>query len=497
MSGEELPEGWAEATLTEVADLVRSTIDPQTQPDTSFNYVSLEWVGSGTGAEPPLHPTLGRDIGSSKLPFRAGDVLYGKLRPYLRKVFLATRDGVAVTDLVPLRAKPGVDPSYIKHFLLGPAHDDYVAPLMKGIGMPRLGVGDLEAMPFPVAPSQEQKRIVARLDALQARSRAAREALAEVPALLDTFRQSVLAAAFRGDLTAEWRAKNPDVEPASKLLERIRAERKRRWEKANPKKKYVEPEPMDDSELPELPAGWVWARWAEVGFSQNGRAFPSSEYGPQGMKLLRPGNLHVSGEVRWTPENTRCMPDSWAEEYPDFIVGPGDLVMNLTAQSLKDEFLGRVCLAGPGERCLLNQRIARLTPVFLVPEFCLWMLKAPMFRRFVDGLNTGSLIQHMFTSQLDSFALPVPPLAEQEALCGRVRRWQEAVTAAMSALGSAESDLDTLDQSILARAFRGDLVEQDPNDEPAQALLARLRGQPGEAGGRRRGRPPGSEDPLR
>jgi len=111
---------------------------------------------------------------------------------------------------------------------------------------------------------------VAKLESLQARSRRAREALEAVPPLLEKLRQSILAAAFRGDLTADWREQHPDVEPASELLKRIRTERRKKWEQAefaklkakgkNPtddkwKLKYVEPEPVDESELPELPEG--------------------------------------------------------------------------------------------------------------------------------------------------------------------------------------------------------------------------------------------------
>src|SRR5690606_36379861 len=128
-------------------------------------------------------------------------------------------------------------------------------------------------------PLNEQNRIVANIDALTEKSREAREALAEVPELLDKLRQSILAAAFRGDLTREWRAKNPDVEPASVLLERIRQERRKKWEEAQLakfraegklpkddswKKKYVEPQPVDTTDLPDLPERWCWASLEEL-----------------------------------------------------------------------------------------------------------------------------------------------------------------------------------------------------------------------------------------
>src|SRR5207244_4104370 len=121
-------------------------------------------------------------------------------------------------------------------------------------------------------------------------------------------------------------------------------------------------------------------------------------------------------------DNTRYVPQHRADENRDLIVGGRELIMNLTAQSLRDEFLGRVCLTNSDEECLLNQRLARLTPIVISPEFALYLLKAWRFRRFVDQLNTGSLIQHMFTSQLAEFTFPLPPLAEQQRIVGEVQR---------------------------------------------------------------------------
>ncbi len=479
MSGDDLPEGWAEATLTEVADLVRSTIDPQTQPDTSFNYVSLEWVGSGTGAEPPPHPTLGRDIGSSKLPFRAGDVLYGKLRPYLRKVFVATRDGVAVTDLVPLRAKPGVDPSFVKHFLLSPAHDDYVAPLMKGIGMPRLGVGDLEAMPFPVPPSEEQKRIVARLDALLARSRAAREALAEVPALLDTFRQSVLAAAFRGELTAAWRANNSDVEPASKLLERIRAERKTRWEKANPKKKYVEPESVDDPELPDLPEGWCWTTVDTLSSFVTDGEHATPERAREGVLLLSARNVH-DGRLDLSKVDF-ISPATHATLCKRLKIRPGDVLLSCSGS------VGRSCVVPTDLDFSLVRSVAVIRPSSVDGHYLSLALRSPQLQAQVEATKTQTAQANLFQGRIKVLKVPVAPEAERAEVVRILRFLMDRWAPLLEAERAATEELDTLDQSILARAFRGELVDQDPNDEPAGELLARIRrGNAPPAGGRAR-----------
>jgi len=233
-------------------------------------------------------------------------------------------------------------------------------------------------------------------------------------------------------------------------LQRILEIRHSQWKG---KGKYKEPTAPNLAELPELPEGWTWATWDEIGFSQNGRPFPSSDYCEEGIKLLRPGNLHESGKLEWTGKNTRIMPARYADENRDLIVTSGELVMNLTAQSLKDEFLGRVCITGLGEHCLLNQRLARLTPMLIPSEFVFVVLKSSWFRQFVSSLNTGSLIQHMFTSQLATFAFPLPPAAEQ---CRMVAE----VDSRFSITGRQEREVDaslcrceSLRQSMLRNAF--------------------------------------------
>jgi type I restriction enzyme S subunit len=119
-------------------------------------------------------------------------------------------------------------PEYVKLYVESSSVKKYFSMVSHGGTMEILNLKILKLLPMP--PLNEQRRIAEKIEALTARSRKARTALDEIPALLDQFRQSVLAAAFRGDLTADWRAQNPNVEPSEVLLERIRTERRDRWE---------------------------------------------------------------------------------------------------------------------------------------------------------------------------------------------------------------------------------------------------------------------------
>jgi type I restriction enzyme S subunit len=380
-------------------------------------------------------------------------------------------------------------------------------------GLYTLSLSKVSGLPVPLAPHGTQNRIVREIDYYLSRLDDAVATLERVQRNLKRYRASVLKAAVEGRLVpteAELaRKEGRDYEPADVLLARILEERKARWieqaaekgraraeakarkagkpwssaddqaalEKARTSAtiRYQVPDPPDTSGLPILPEGWCWVLWSQIGFSQNGRAFPSKEYQNSGVRLLRPGNLHESGRVEWTQKNTRRMPERYADQHPEYLVEPGQLVMNLTAQSLRDEFLGRVCITGGNHSCLLNQRIARLTPILVNPRYLLWMFKSKVFRRFVDSLNTGSLIQHMFTSQLDSFVIPLPPQSEQVRIAAEVERLLAIAEANSNTMEMSTKRAAVLRQSILKWAFEGKLVDQDPDDEPASVLLERIK----------------------
>jgi type I restriction enzyme S subunit len=488
-NGQQLPLGWVQVPLSDVL-LPTTTTNPTTAKEGTFLYVDIEAVdnqrqrvSAPRRIENALAPSRARNA------LRSGDVIFSLVRPYLKNIAIIPPEldsAVASTAFFVCRPGQGIDSRFLINFL---RREVFIASITTyGSSPPAARDEEFERLTVLVPPSAEQSRIADALDELCSDLDAGVTALEGVREKLKLYRASVLKAAVEGRLTAEWRAQHPHMEPASELLKRILVERRRHWEEdqlakfkakgqeppKNWKAKYKEPVAPNTTNLPPLPEGWCWAAWPQIGFSQNGRPFPSSDYQDSGTKLLRPGNLYPNGAVGWTERNTRFMPERYAAESPDLIVGGGELVVNLTAQSLRDDFLGRVCITSESERCLLNQRLARLTPVIVLPKFLLWLFKAAHFRQFVAGLNTGSLIQHMFTSQLDDFVLPLPPFSEQEAIAEAVEDQLSVIDHLEANLAAKLKNSHALRQSILHNAFTGQLVPQDPNDEPASELLKRV-----------------------
>ncbi|UJX39291.1 restriction endonuclease subunit S [Desulfovibrio sp. JY] len=168
-----------------------------------------------------------------------------------------------------------------------------------------------------------------------------------------------------------------------------------------------------DSPLGRIPVEWEANPFQKIATYQNGKAFPSKYYSTSGVPLVRPGNLHADGFVRWDDSHTTYLPKGFWNKNEKYQVFSEEILMNLTAQSLEDNFLGRVCLTPDKNRCLLNQRIARVTPVECDKYYLFWILQGPHFRNHVDSIPQGSKVQHLYNDNLDS-ALLLTPTSRKE-----------------------------------------------------------------------------------
>jgi len=214
----ELPSGWLSLTLGEVISY-GSTEKAEPEDLLPETWVlELEDVEKGTTKILTRLTYSDRQSKSTKNVFYAGDVLYGKLRPYLNKIVFADSPGVCTTEIVPIRPNVAVRGKYLFYWLRHPLFLQYVTEVSHGVNMPRLGTDAGRQAPFVLAPEKEQTRIADKLDTVLTRVDAVNTRLARVAPLLKRFRQSVLAAAVSGRLTEEWRASNPNM-PALSMEE--------------------------------------------------------------------------------------------------------------------------------------------------------------------------------------------------------------------------------------------------------------------------------------
>jgi type I restriction enzyme S subunit len=498
----ELPAGWASTPLKDLialdglfndGDWVESK---DQDPKGDVRLIQLADIGDGVfryRSERFLTAAKAEELQCTFL--RTGDVLISRLADPLGRACIfpeQTKPCVAAVDVCIFRSgSDEVDHTWLMHFINSIYFRNEIELRSSGTTRTRISRKNLGDIEMRVPPLAEQRRIVAKIKTLQERSRRAREVLSEVGPLLEQFRQSVLAAAFRGYLTADWRAAHQNVEPATELLLRICAERRRRWEQAelgkfeaqhqkppkNWKDKYKEPEPLGDSYLPELPEGWVWSTLGTISVIQGGitlgqKKRPGVQY--VSVPYLRVANVQRGyldlSEVKAIEVTLDCLEQLRLQD--------GDLLFNEGGDRDK---LGRGWVwKSEIEDCIHQNHVfrARLLSHEIIPELISHYAnefgREFFFQRASQTVNLASINK----TQLSRLPVPVIPLKEQQVLATLLDAVMQLADELQAQVDVAVSKLDTLDQSILAKAFRGELVPQDPHDEPASVLLERIRAQP-------------------
>ncbi len=417
------------------------------------------------------------DVKSSGSYFAHGDVLYGRLRPYLNKVYRAGFEGLASGEFIVFQEHPYLNNAYLKYFLNQAEFVHYATRLNTG-DRPRVDFGQLAGYTFPLPPLPEQHRIVAEIEKQFTRLDASVAALKRVQANLTRYRASVLNAACEGTLVpteAELaRSEGRDYEPADRLLERILTERRaRRASQENRGRKYKEPVAPDTSDLPELPEGWVWSRFDQMVSTLEGGTAVSAISTRSNRLVLRSSAVR-QGLVDY--EDYRYLPDG-TKQGPDPYIATGDLLFTRLSGTL--EYVGNCAVVGElrGRKIEFPDRIFRGRCVSgISPNFIQLAFAEKTLRRSLEAKAKSSAgHQRISLTDLREYCIPLPPLAEQRRIVAEVERRLSVIQQAEVAVEANLARAERLRQSILKQAFSGKLVPQDPDDEPASALLERIR----------------------
>lgn len=496
-----LPQNWVLAPIADVLDrqgdgrLIHQGWSPQCERDPRSNaddWAALRTTSIQDGTFEPQHNKRLPDSLAPRptLEVHAGDVLITCAGPRVRcGVACLVREApprlFISGKMYRMRARTdAMEARYLEAFLRSPPAQLTIDNMKTGSSESGMNLTHerFMALELPLPPLREQRRIVDKLDAIFARTRAARARLESIPPLLDQLRQSILAAAFRGDLTKDWREAHPDVEPASVLLERICVERRRRWEeglrakgKDPAKAKYEEPAAVDASELNELPEGWAWSSAGEVIDAIEAGRSPKTQGRPAGAREF--GVLKVSAMSwgRFLPaENKALLPGDVPE--PELCVRRGDL---LFSRANTAELVGAVVLVHDDfPQLMLSDKSLRLVTVQGIErEFLLHAFRTSFVRKGFeeDATGTSDSMRNLSQDKIRAAPIPLSPLNEQRELAKVLRRAMATVDEVLARIRAEVLRIAVIEQSALAKAFRGELVPQDPNDEPASVLLERIR----------------------
>jgi type I restriction enzyme S subunit len=471
-----LPDGWVWTTLGEIADTTRKREKPQEHP--GLRFIGMEHVEAHTMHL--LDTVPASQMKSMAEFFEPGDVLYGRLRPYLNKVYSPDFAGLCSAEFIVFRHVPWLDHRYLQYFLNSLAFVSFASRLNEG-DRPRVNFSQLAPYPLPLPPSPEQHRIVAEIETQFTRLEAGVAGLKRAQANLRRHKAAVLKAACEGRLVpteAELAsAESRDYEPADALLQRILAERRAKWQVENPGKRYQAPAPPDTSDLPELPEGWAWATVEQLASPEPrsvqsgpfGSALLHSEFQDAGILAIGIDNV-LEGQFSMGKQH-RISPEKF-EQLRRFAARPLDFLITVMAT------VGRCCVVPPGlETAIITKHVYRISTdkSIIDPHYLMYAFwGGSEVRRQLLGEVRGQTRPGINGTILKQIAVPVPVLAEQQRIIAEVERRLSVVGELEKQVEAALRRAERLRQAILKRAFEGRLVPQDPADEPASALLERI-----------------------
>lgn len=329
----------------------------------------------------------------------------------------------------------------------------FIEQTSRGTGLQHINPKTFWPLSFPLPPLNEQKRIVSKLDVIIPRIEAVKQRLEKVPNILKLFRQSVLTAAFTGKLTEKWREEHPEMRNTEVLSDKSI--------KLINKSKYIK-----EWGNFEVPYTWLCAYLGEIADLRLGKMLDGSKNKGEKIKYLRNVN------VRWFKFDLSDLKEIKITKTEKEILSikNGDIFICEGGEP------GRAAVWKNGENAMTFQKALHRVR-FRIPfesDFLVYNLKVDAYTQKLNRLFTGSTIKHLTGRSLALYPITFPPLEEQKEIVKQVEKlfaWADKVEAHYQ---KAKEQVDKLTQSVLAKAFRGELVPQDPNDEPAEKLLERI-----------------------
>jgi type I restriction enzyme S subunit len=319
--------------------------------------------------------------------------------------------------MIIVRPSPQYEAQFVQWFLRSPTFQQWTDNSRRGTAQPHLRAEDLENAAIPLCSGGQQRRIVAKLDALDASAKRARADLDRIPTLVARAKQAILEKEFAG------------IAAAPKCLRELTSK-------------------IGSGSTP-----------------HGGR----DVYKDEGTPFIRSQNVRFEG---FQSDGLAYIDDDAAHVLRGVETKFGDVLFNITGASI-----GRVCLLPEAmEGARVSQHVAIIRPTQEIsPEFLALFLQTPHIQSWIFNANYGVTRQALTKAMIEGISAPAPALPMQERIVRRIEAAFAKIDRIAAEAASARALLDRLDQAILAKAFRGELVPQDPNDEPAEKLLEKIK----------------------
>lgn len=434
-----LPNGWTMTKISQIADYVQRGKSPKYTVFSELpviNQKCIRWFGIQEENLKYVDPVQWTAWSEERF-LRNGDILWNSTgtgtigRAAVYRGLETSSRAVADSHVTIVRANGAITPDFLHRFIQSPAVQSKIDDMQAGsTNQVELGKEAVLTTELPLPPLPEQKRIVAKIDSLSGKSKRARDHLDHIPRLVEKYKQAVLAAAFRGDLTQEWRDKR-------KLSNTIKAT-------------------SFDEVLTDIRYGTA----------------KKCSYRGGDTPVLRIPNVQ-GGEISLDDLKSADFKDSEIEKLQllsgDILVIRSNGSLGLVGRgAIVDDACSGMLFAGYLIRLRLDASRA-------MPEYVhLWLQSSNSRAAIEQQAKSTSGVNNINSTQIGQLAIQLASIEEQVEIVRIVKKAFSWIDRLALEATSASNLISNLDQAILAKAFRGELVPQDLDDEPATKLLERI-----------------------
>lgn len=458
MSELNIPESWAEVRFQEAIEIQGGSQPPKSEfiHEPRKGYVRLIQIRDFRTDDHPVYIPISK----SKRSFTKDDIMIGRYGP---PVFQILRGKEGSYNVALMKASPTtlLDKEFMYWFLNNPKiYADVNAVAQRSAGQTGVNLAFLNEYPVPIPPIQEQERIVLKIESCFSKIDETEQNLNKVEILLDKYRESLLAKAFRGELIPQ----NPDDEPASVLLTKIREERSQNQKGI---KKEQEFSPISDDEKPfDIPEGWEAIKLGELAAFIDYRGKTPNKINA-GIKLITAKNVRM-GYIKNDPEEFISEKDyiGWMTRgFP----GTNDLLITTEAP------MGNVAITPIGFKFALAQRIINLKINENVnAKFLMYLIMFKDFQRHLDKLGTGATVKGIKASVLKNIYIYFPSINTQNRIADSLDKSFALIEVIRRNVVKNKTLLNQYKEALLIKAFEGRLVEQIESEGSGHELLQKI-----------------------
>lgn len=362
-----------------------------------------------------------REISGDKIQFYKGQVLYSKLRPYLKKILVAPNDGICSSEIVPFNLFGGIDTQYVVYFLKSPHVDFIINSATYGVKMPRVGTETMVELPFPLPPLAEQKRIVAKIEELLPYIDRYEQAWSKLEQFNSRFpedmKKSLLQYAIQGKLVEQ----RPEEGTAEELFAQIQQKKQRLIAEKKIKKEKPLPEITEYEKTFDIPESWKWVRLGSLARLENGdrsSKYPvEKDYVDSGIPFFGAKDM---GEKFMLFDHVRYISESKFNELGNGKLHDKDFICLLRGSVGKVAIFANDSKHHTGFICA-QMVILRCFDLSIV-QYLYHFMKSAYYAQIIESKTTGTAVRQLPAKELANVLIPLPPLAEQKRIVKKLEQ---------------------------------------------------------------------------